>query len=283
MTVDDPAVVPEGSAADQRPGPQESGDQESGGHLSIGEVLDQLRDEFPDVTISKIRFLESQRLLDPERTPSGYRKFSDDDLERLRWILTQQRDSFLPLRVIRERLDQYGSSGTPAPAPDGKQATAGSGGADELALGGLDGGGDDEPIGALDHDDSKPGDELTRAELLEATELTDAQLSDLESHGLVVAIVGEGQRALYGEDALAVGTIAAGFQGRGIQARHLKMYRHFAEREGALFAQVLLPYLKQRNPTARERLQEEVEELAGLARRLRTEMLRQALRAELQG
>ncbi len=259
---------------------------DDGGHLSIGEVLDRLRNEFPDVTISKIRFLESQRLLDPERTPSGYRKFSDEDLERLRWILTQQRDNFLPLRVIRERLDQYGSSGMPAAPAEGGATSAprDPAAAVELPLGDLgDGTGDDEPIGALRHDDSKPGDELTRAELLEATELTDAQLSDLEAHGLITAIVGEGARALYGEEALAVGTIAAGFQGRGIQARHLKMYRHFAEREGALFGQVLLPYLRQRNPAARERLQEEVEELARLARRLRTEMLRQALRAELQG
>lgn len=255
---------------------------DTGGHLSIGEVLDQLRDEFPDVTISKIRFLESQRLLDPERTPSGYRKFSDEDLERLRWILTQQRDNFLPLRVIRERLEQYGSSGTPArTSPDGGGRSIA---AAELPLGELgDAPEDDEPIGSLTRDDSKPSDELTRAELLEATALTDSQLADLEAHGLVVPIVGEGPRALYGEDALAVGTIAAGFHGRGIQARHLKMYRHFAEREGALFGQVLLPYLRQRNPEARDRLQGEVEELARLARRLRTEMLRQALRTELQG
>lgn len=73
-------------------------------HLSIGEVLGLLQEEFPDVTISKIRFLESQGLIDPERTPSGYRKFYEPDIERLRWILTQQRENFLPLKVIRERL-----------------------------------------------------------------------------------------------------------------------------------------------------------------------------------
>ena len=277
MTTHEPVHQPD----DRRDAPHDDG---GGGHLSIGEVLDQLRNEFPDVTISKIRFLESQRLLDPERTPSGYRKFSDEDLERLRWILTQQRDNFLPLRVIRERLDQYGSSGTPTIADAAPGAKLSNHHEAELPLGDLgDTSEDDEPLGSLTPDDSKPGDELTRAELLEATELTESQLSDLEAHGLVVPIVGEGQRALYGEDALAVGTIAVGFQGRGIQARHLKMYRHFAEREGALFGQVLLPYLRQRNPEARGRLQDEVEELARLARRLRTEMLRQALRAELQG
>ena len=74
-------------------------------YLSIGEVLALLQDEFPDVTISKIRFLESQGLLDPERTPSGYRKFYEDDIERLRWILRQQKDNFLPLKVIKDRLE----------------------------------------------------------------------------------------------------------------------------------------------------------------------------------
>ena len=84
------------------------------GHLSIGEVLSMLQPEFPDITISKIRFLESQGLLDPERTPSGYRKFYEDDLTRLRGILTQQRDHFLPLKVIKERL---------AAEPDGEPDT----------------------------------------------------------------------------------------------------------------------------------------------------------------
>src|SRR6476659_6191481 len=81
---------------------------ETGSHLSIGEVLSLLKDEFPDVTISKIRFLESQGLIDPERTPSGYRKFYEPDIDRLRWVLRQQRDHFLPLKVIKARLDQGG-------------------------------------------------------------------------------------------------------------------------------------------------------------------------------
>ncbi|MEO7556564.1 MAG: MerR family transcriptional regulator [Acidimicrobiales bacterium] len=93
-------------------------------HLSIGEVLSLLQDAFPDITISKIRFLESQGLLDPERTPSGYRKFYEADIERLRWILRQQKDNFLPLRVIKDRLEEIGPSGAPpddivrAPEPE---------------------------------------------------------------------------------------------------------------------------------------------------------------------
>ena len=77
-------------------------------HLSIGEVLSLLQEEFPDVTISKIRFLESQGLLDPERTPSGYRKFYEADIDRLRWILRQQKEHYLPLKVIKDRLDETG-------------------------------------------------------------------------------------------------------------------------------------------------------------------------------
>jgi DNA-binding transcriptional MerR regulator len=94
-------------------------------HLSIGEVLSLLQDEFPDVTISKIRFLESQGLLDPERTPSGYRKFYEADVRRLRWILTEQRDSFLPLKVIKDRLEQEdGEVGLPPPDTSGERAAA---------------------------------------------------------------------------------------------------------------------------------------------------------------
>ena len=105
-------------------------------HRSIGEVLASLSDEFPDVTISKIRFLESQGLIAPERTPSGYRKFYDADVERLRWILTQQKDHFLPLKVIKDRLDEHDRDGSPLPdvveapadavdpAPDGPEPEA---------------------------------------------------------------------------------------------------------------------------------------------------------------
>ena len=110
-------------------------------HLSIGEVLSLLQEEFPDVTISKIRFLESQGLVDPERTPSGYRKFYEADIDRLRWVLRQQRDAFLPLKVIRGRLDEHGE----VPYVDGEDEAGGTDGAlsgleegDLLAEGGAD-------------------------------------------------------------------------------------------------------------------------------------------------
>ncbi len=94
------------------------------GHLSIGEVLSLLQADFPDVTISKIRFLESQGLLDPERTPSGYRKFYRPDIERLRWVLRQQREHFLPLKVIKDRLAEHGAEGCPPDSPAAGSVTA---------------------------------------------------------------------------------------------------------------------------------------------------------------
>src|SRR5215204_705828 len=94
-----------GSCSSNAPMPESTSIERTMSHLSIGEVLGLLLEEFPDVTISKIRFLESQGLIDPERTPSGYRKFYDSDVSRLRWILHQQKENFLPLKVIKERLD----------------------------------------------------------------------------------------------------------------------------------------------------------------------------------
>jgi DNA-binding transcriptional MerR regulator len=118
-------------------------------HLSIGEVLSLLQEEFPDVTISKIRFLESQGLLDPERTPSGYRKFYEGDIDRLRWILRQQKDHYLPLKVIKDRLDEA--------VPRSSAPSAGAGGtAREAAFGNGDAGAGTTPRTAVALDE-RPG------------------------------------------------------------------------------------------------------------------------------
>jgi len=390
----------------------EAPERSSGRHLSIGEVLAQLRGEFPDITISKIRFLESQGLIDPERTPSGYRKFYPPDLERLRWILHQQREHFLPLRVIKDRLDSFGPAGapvseamanaggngpasaprpapappqpaasgvpprapsqpsTPAPrptmprpepsvAPDRTPPPAARPAPTAAPLPAppsppqreqerpapeqqapepreperpapeqpapatlraappvestppappwkpprrepppptppppkpdlpfddfVDDAEDrEEQLGAIHRPDSEPGStNMTRSELLEATGLTDTQLDALEEFGIVVPLTGEGQLAQYDDEALNVAEIGGGFYARGIEPRHLKMYWHFSEREAALFGQVLIGYLRQRNPAARARLQEDLEELARLGRQLRTAMLRRALGEQL--
>lgn len=311
----------------------------SGAHLSIGEVLEQLRREFPDVTISKIRFLESQGLIDPERTPSGYRRFYPPDLARLRWILLQQRDHFLPLRVIKERLDAYGPSGAPRigssnggsqparpsasstvprsqpsvpPRPPSSSPPSASRGpssstppfdaprredpsplqseprpatvhASLAALGDdADTEDDEEHIGPLHASSTTAAStDLTRTELLEATGLSDTQLDALESFGMLAPVSDDNGDRRYDDEMLSIAEVAAGCYRRGIEARHLKMYWHFAEREAALFAQVLMPYVKQRNPASRAKLQAELEELARLGRRLRTAMLRRALRDTL--
>lgn len=281
---------------------------QSDAHLSISDVLESLREEFPDVTISKIRFLEGQGLLEPERTPSGYRKFSSEDLNRLRWILEQQRDNFLPLKIIKERLaDAAFASGEAVEVHEvvetestnevfvpveisSPEAVSGS----EIRLEIFSGlaitadevivpteGDEKEKIGSLSADDSRPIGGLSRNELLVAAGLTDAQLDDLIEYGLIMALSGAGDKSIFGDDTLEIATLAISFYQRGIEARHLKMYRHFADREGALFAQVLRPYLRQRNPESLARLDEELEELARLSRSLRTEMLRRSLRDEL--
>jgi DNA-binding transcriptional MerR regulator len=283
-------------------------------HLSIGEVLAELRDEFPDVTISKIRFLESQGLIDPERTPSGYRKFYDRDLTRLRWILHQQKEHFLPLKVIKERLDQLGPDDElpldePPPAaaePDVGDAVtppAADHGDDQLAL----------PDSAAprastaapprvvhprvpafvptlpsdDGDDAQRGaaaaadEHYSRGELAAAAGLEPGSVEQLESFGLIRPAFEIGTEPRFDAEALEVATAAAGFFARGVEARHLRMYRTFAEREAVLFGQVLLPYVRQRNPEARARLQDELAELAVLGRRLRTALLRDAVRETL--
>ena len=274
-------------------------------HVSIGDVLNQLRDEFPDVTISKIRFLESQGLVDPERTPSGYRKFYPADVERLRWILRQQKEHFLPLKVIKERLDEidrdggFAAAAPPAesksegeakpatksrskePSPDTlfeeSRKTAQAKEARALVAAVRDDGVGDELAS------SETGVSLTRAELARAAGLSDEQLGTLEEYGLLTPSHSSRDRMLFDEDALAIARAAAGFMRHGIEPRHLRMYRAFADREASLFEQVLLPFRRQRNPEAQARTTETLGELAGLGRRLRTALLRQSVRQTLSG
>ena len=227
-------------------------------YLSIGEVLTLLKDEFPDVTISKIRFLESQGLLDPERTPSGYRKFYDNDVARLRWILRQQREHFLPLKVIKGRL--VGESESESA---GEETTAA--GASMVAAA------DPEPLTP-----PRSGTSLTLQELGASCGLETGDLKDLERFGLIAGRT-VGGTAYYDDDALAAAHVAAGFMKFGVEARHLRMYKTAAEREAGFFEQVVMPMLKQRNPEARRQASETLSELARLGQQLRSAMLRNAL------
>ncbi len=241
--------------------------------LSIGEVLSLLKDEFPDVTISKIRFLESQGLLDPERTPSGYRKFYETDVERLRWILRQQREHFLPLKVIKGRLrgDPEGAEGS---ADDDEGET---GSTRALAQAAVAAAGDTTPLVVR-----TSGANLNLAELASASGLEEDDLRELERFDILVGRR-VGSSVYYDDEALLVAGMAAGFMKYGVEARHLRMYKTAADREASFFEQVVMPMLKQRNPQARRQAADTLGELARLGQGLRQAMLRKALGQYLDG
>jgi DNA-binding transcriptional MerR regulator len=288
-------------------------------HVSIGDVLNQLRDEFPDVTISKIRFLESQGLVCPERTASGYRKFYAADIARLRWILRQQKEHFLPLKVIKDRLEELdrggvvpgdehaalespplfeesapargkaarGTKSRRSAAPDDSTETAGASEPAVVPAAAAQPAPPDDTSGAHLVVDDDPADDLaggatgvslTRTELARAAELTDDELVQLEEYGLVVPSHRSRDRVLFDDDALEVARIAGAFMRHGVEPRHLRMYRAFADREAGLFEQVLLPFRRRRNPDAQERGEATLRELAHLGRRLRTALLRGSIR-----
>jgi DNA-binding transcriptional MerR regulator len=231
--------------------------------MSIGEVLGQLRPEFADITISKIRFLEAEGLVEPERTASGYRKFSREDLSRLRYVLSAQRDHYLPLRVIKEHLEAI-DRGLEPPA-------LGSGGGPKVpralvAAEGLPG------ADAFLPDVSEI--RLSRGELLSAAGLTPEQLDQLEQYGLIAPRQGGSH---YDGDALVVAKTVAEMSRFGIEARHLRPFKSAAEREIGLVEQVVTPLVRQRNPEARARADEVARELAALSVKLHATLVRAGL------
>jgi DNA-binding transcriptional MerR regulator len=364
-------------------------------YLSIGDVLTLLREEFPDITISKIRFLESRGLLVPERTPSGYRKFYDRDVERLRWILRQQREHFLPLKVIKGRLEGASESGeaeslfdTAEPPPSGAQLHRSSrnrNGSDHPSVSGgaerhqravasnvttierahemsarsvgstraarqgerearpedtpeeprpglhevsfsasevedLDSALNTKETGTAEKETSEPpapeapsppgerphqprgrrsdqvegtlarggrveprgrgeavAGSLTPSELAQASGLSLKQVEELESYGLIEGRTVAGVRC-FNEDALKVATLSAGFAGFGIEPRHLRLFKHAAERQSGLYSQVVMPVLRQRNPEARTRAHNDLDRLSDLGRSLQEAFVQAALR-----
>jgi DNA-binding transcriptional MerR regulator len=219
-------------------------DQPARGQFGIGEVLAQLRPEFPDISTSKIRFLEAKGLIEPARSRSGYRRFSAADIERLRYILTVQRDSYLPLQVIRERL-----AGT---ADDGRNPQA-LGGAGGLGTG------------------RAPAD-LSRRQLLEAAGIEEEELTELEDYGLIRRV---GRQ--YGPEALAVARTVAALRQYGVQARHLRAVKAAADREANLIEQVVAPQLRQRGPGARDAAALTAGQIADLTLRLHATLVESAL------
>ena len=238
--------------------------------MSIGEVLAHLRTEFPDTTISKLRFLEAEGLVEPQRTPSGYRKYRVQDIARLRFVLTAQRDHYLPLRVIREHLTALDRGEMPAEL-DGLPRSALMPVASAVGEPGSDRA---EPPADL---------RLTRDELAERAGVTEADLRDLEQHGLLIARAGGRTGAWYDSDALTIVTIAAQLARYGVQPRHLRAYRAAADRDVGLFTQLVAPLLRQSDPAARARAAEMVLELTGLSQRLQTALVRAGLRGTVGG
>lgn len=274
------------AAPDVRQGPE--GPQ----GFTIGEVLNQLKEDFEDITISKIRFLESEGLIYPDRTESGYRIFSTDDVDRLRFILTAQRDHYLPLKVIREQLDRLDAGEAPGqgPGPKPPPTLVPTGGADDTqqltptqtavqmakAV----------EAAALNSDTavleapSTPV-ELTLREFCEATGLDSAQVKSLRDY----AIVGDpgDETAPFDADDLLTGRAARELLALGLEPRHLRMYRQFVDREVALFEQLATPLLRQRNPEARRQAAKQLEKLAGLTSRMKRSLLSRELRRYVRG
>lgn len=225
-------------------------------YQSIGEVLLTIKTEFPDITISKIRFLESEGLIEPERTPSGYRKFYEKDVERLRQILRMQRDEYLPLKVIKERLrQQEEGDGQVAEAPTEPTAAEP---AEDLA----------EPPTGL---------QMSLEEMSAATGVDRERIRELESFGLICSHGPESARYYDGDDYLVLSIVKDLFR-YGVEPRHLTMYKHFAEREAAFFETIVMPQLRQRNPDARRAASATLAELAKASRKLKAALLRTNLR-----
>lgn len=241
-----------------------------GGHRSIGEVLRLLQEEFPDVTISKIRFLESQGLIAPERTPSGYRKFSVADVERLRTVLTLQRDQFLPLKVIRERL-AAGETRGGADAP-GEEAPEAEG----AAVGG-EGAGDPQPGATSPFEQPVSTATFTRDELAAAAGLAPEVVDELERFGLLASSP-VGSVRYFDEESLVIVRAASALMPLGVEPRHLRMYKVAAEREAGFLEQLVTPLVHQRNPAARREAREVLVEATRAGERLRGALLRRALR-----
>lgn len=225
-------------------------------YLSIGEVLAKLRPEFTDITISKIRFLESEGLIDPQRTPSGYRKFTAKDMERLRYVLLAQRDQYLPLRVIKENLDALDR---------GLQPPAQSGGVAKPLLNPV---ADISPAAFSEQSEMR----LSREELLSASGLKDEHLVELESFGFISL---RGRH--YDGDCLAIARAVAEMGAFGIEPRHLRSFKSAADREIGLVEQVITPLKNQRSSEAKARAQEVQKEIASLSVRLHAALVRGGL------
>jgi DNA-binding transcriptional MerR regulator len=232
-------------------------------YQSIGEVLVSVKTEFPDITISKIRFLEAEGLIEPERTPSGYRKFYAHDVERLKSILRMQRDEYLPLKVIKERLVRQDT------------------GSDELDLSSDGEAQRDDAVSVVEEIAEAPtGLQMSLEEMATATGIDRDRIKELEAFGIISSHGPEGARYYDGDDFILL-SIVKDFFRYGIEARHLTMYKHFADRESAFFDQIVAPTLRQKNPDARRTAAQTLASLSATSRKFKQALLRTNLRDHL--
>ena len=230
--------------------------------MNIGQVLDELRPDFPNVTIPKIRFLEDKGLIKPERTPAGYRKFSTDDVARLRYVLRMQRDHYLPLKVIGEHLDAIDRGLEPPPIEPVVPTVP------KVAL---------APDGLPSADSFSRRDNLrlSRKELIKIAEISEELLQELEQFGLISPRAGTGH---YDTDALVVAQTARELADFGLEPRHLRAFKTAADREVGLVEQVVAPLRGGRDTAARARAEEAVSEIAALSVRLHATLVKAGLR-----
>jgi DNA-binding transcriptional MerR regulator len=236
-------------------------------YQSIGEVLVSVKTEFPDITISKIRFLEAEGLIEPERTPSGYRKFYVDDVDRLKSILRMQRDEYLPLKVIKERLLTQGSE---------EELFDEDGVAIENT--GVTG---TPPTAAEELAEAPTGLQMSIEEMSAATGVERDRIKELESFGIVCSHGPDAAKYYDGDDYIVL-SIVKDFFRFGVEPRHLTMYKHFEEREADFFETIVAPTLRQKNPDARRAASQALADLAVTSRKFKQALLRSNLRDNLQ-
>ena len=229
--------------------------------MNIGQVLDLLRPDFPGVTIPKIRFLEDKGLIKPERTPAGYRKFSEADVDRLRYVLRMQRDHYLPLKVIGDHLAAIDSGQAPPPIESPVPAVP------KVALAG-------DGLPSAESFGSRSDLRVSRRELMKIAGIEDGFLGELEDHGLVTPFRGTGH---YDSNALLVARTAKEMAGFGIEPRHLRAFKAAADREVGLVEQVVEPLKRGRDAAAVARAQEAANEIAALSVRLHATLVKARL------
>lgn len=225
------------------------------GYLSIGAVVDSLKKDFPDLSISKVRYLEDERLVSPKRSKGGYRRFTELDVETLRLVLRLQKEQYLPLKVIREKVREVSS---------GRLKTS------EVLVG------RDDKV-EVSHELTDKSRTMSLEESSEASGLSAREINELLQYGLIEMRDGEKGKAFDGGN-VRVMHLVRNLAKHGVEPRHLRMYENFAERESSFLTQIIAPILLQKNEDARNRAVETLEDLAALSKELRETLLTNKLR-----